>query len=129
MKDYTIIKAEVEKDKENILSILQRNLDIASSQRYDWNYKQCPYGNALCWLAKFEPSNSFVGSASLFPRKLLIKEESTNAAIAGDFAIDKNYRGYGPAFKLHREILSKVNDFGYNLIYGIPNEFSRTFFL
>jgi len=129
MKNYTIIKAEVENNKEDILPILLRNLDIASSQRYDWNYKQCPYGNALCWLAKFESTDSFVGSTSLFPRKLLINKEPTYAAIAGDFAIDKNHRGYGPAFKLHREILSKFNDFGYKFIYGIPNKSSRTFFL
>lgn len=129
MKNYSIIKADIDHDKENILSILQRNVDIASSQRYDWNYKQCPYGNALCWLAKFESTDSFVGSTSLFPRKLLINKKPTFAAIAGDFAIDKNHRGYGPAFKLHREILSKFNDFGYNFIYGLPNVSSRTFFL
>lgn len=129
MKDYTIVKADVEADKKNILPILQRNLDIASSKRYNWNYKFCPYGKALCWIAKFESSDLFVGSASLFPRRLLINEEPTYGAIAGDFAIDKNHRGFGPAFKLQREILSKVNEYGYNFLYGIPNELSRAFFL
>ncbi len=128
MRNYTIIKADIAADKKNILPILQRNLNIISSQRYDWNYKFCPYGRALCWLAKFESSNLFVGSTSLFPRKLMINEEPIFAAIAGDFAIDKNHRGFGPAFQLQREILSKVNDFGYNFLYGIPNELSRTFF-
>jgi len=136
MKNYAIIKADVESDKDIILSILQRNFDGPfswrtphDSQRYDWSYKQCPYGNALCWLAKFESTNSFVGSVSLFPRKLLINEKPICSGILGDFAVDENHRGYGPALKLQREVLSKVNDFGYIFNYAAPNKFGAPILL
>jgi len=129
MNKYTIAEANVELDKKDILPILERNLEVASSQRYDWNYENCPNGNARCWLAKCEQSNSAVGSAALFPRKLFINGEPTYAAIAGDFAIDERHRAYGPALKLQREIQSRVNDIGISFIYGVPNDRARTFFL
>jgi len=129
MNKYTIIEANVEIDKEDILPILKRNLEVASSQRYDWNYENCPHGNARCWLAKCEQSNSAVGSAALFPRKLFINGEPTYAAIAGDFAIDERHRAYGPALKLQREIQSRASDTGFRFIYGAPNDLSRMFFL
>lgn len=133
MKNYTIIKAEIESDKENILSVLQRNFSNwatpFNSQRYDFSFKRCPYGNASSWLAKFESANSFVGTVSLFPRRLLINGKPICSGIVGDFALDKNHRGYGPALKLQREVLSKVNDFGYIFNYSAPNEFARLILL
>jgi len=129
MNSYAIVKADVERDKKDILTILQRNLDTASSQRYDWNYVQCPYGIASCWLAKCEFSHTLTGSAALFPRKWFVNGKPTCAAVAGDFAIDKKHRGFGPAFKLQKEILSRARDAGFSFIYGVPNELSRAFFL
>ena len=129
MKNYTIIKAELESDKENILSVLQRNFAGKSwgnphdSQRYDHSFKQCPHGNALIWLAKFESTNSFVGAASLCPRRVLINGKPIYAGIFGNFAVDENHRGFGPALKLQREVVSKVNDFGYIFNYAAPNKF------
>jgi hypothetical protein len=108
MNKYTIIEANANENKDDILPILKRNLNIASMQRYDWNYKNCPYGNARCWLAKCE--NSYVGSAAIFPRKIIIKGEPMYAGIAGDFAVDKNHRAYGPALKLQKEILSQLKN-------------------
>ncbi|MGD1060177.1 MAG: GNAT family N-acetyltransferase [Methanomassiliicoccales archaeon] len=129
MKNYTIIEGDVEKDKEAILSLVHRNLSVAySAQRYDWNHKQCPYGKALCWLAKYESTGSFVGSASLFPRRLMINEKPVLAGVIGDFSIDKSHRGYGPAIELLREILSAVGAPGYDLLYETPNERSSPVF-
>ena len=126
MKNYTIIKADVENDKEIILSLLQRIGYTGfprDSKRYDWSFKQCPYGKGLFWLAKFEPTDSFVGITSLSPRKLLVNGKPIYAGIMGDFVVDKNHRGYGPALKLQREVLSKLNDFGYIFNYAAPNKF------
>ena len=84
-----------------------------------------PLWKGIIWLAKFEPTNSFVGITSLSPRKLLINEKPIYAGIIGDFVVDKNHRGYGPALKLQREVLSKVNDFGYIFNYAAPNKFGE----
>ena len=124
MSRYSIIEADVKRDEEKIFPILQRNLNVASTQRYKWNYKNCPYGTARCFLAKCE--NSYVGSAALFPRKIIINGEPVYAEIAGDFAVDKKHRAYGPALKLQREIQSRLKNTRFKFIYAVPNELSKT---
>ena len=129
MNKYTIIEADVKKNKDKIFPILQRNLKLTSTKRYEWNYENCPYGLARCFLAKHENSNSFVGSSGLFPRKIIINNQPVNAYIAGDFAIDKKHRGYGPALKLQREIQSKLSNTSFKFIYGIPTKISNRVFI
>lgn len=129
MNRYTIIEGNVKNNKEDIFPILKRNLEGASAQRYEWNYENCPYGNARCWLAKDENSGDLVGSAALFPRKIFIEDEPVYAAIAGDFTVDKKHRGFGPALKLLREIQSSLRNTKFRFIYGVPNELSRKLFL
>jgi hypothetical protein len=90
-----------------------------------WNYTQSPYGAAHCWLAKHEPSNTFIGTTALFPRVILVKGESEYAAIAGDFAVDIQHRNLLPALALQKEIKSKIHDTKFKFIYGLPNKQSK----
>jgi len=129
MNKYTILEANAKTDKENIYPVLERNLNLMTPQRYEWNYNSCPYGNARCWIVEHQKSSSIIGSSALFPRKMLNNGESFYAAIAGDFAVDKKYRAYGPALKIIKEIKSKLKDSKFKFIYGVPNELSRTLFL
>jgi hypothetical protein len=129
MKNYTIIKGDIENDEEAILSLVHRNLnDAYSEQRYDWNYRQCPIGNALCWLAKSESTDSNVGSASLFPRRLIINEKPVLAGIIGDFSIDEAHRGYGPAIELLKKVALEEGTPDRYLLYETPNEKSTPVF-
>jgi hypothetical protein len=66
MKAYTILQVNAKKNREDVLPILIRNLKDLSDSIYSWKYENCPHGEGLCWLAKDEKTNSFVGSASLF---------------------------------------------------------------
>jgi len=129
MNEYKIIKANIGKHKKDILPILERNLEDASLNRYNWNYENCPYGVAHSWLARCKKTDTLVGSASLFPRKLIIKNKPVFAAIAGDFAVDKKHRVYGPSIKLQKEIQLGIKNNVFKFIYGIPNEQSRMLFL
>jgi len=129
MNNYTVIKGDIEGDKEAILSLVHRNLSVAySSQRYDWSYKHGPYGNASCWLAMLGPAGPLVGSASLFPRRLKIGDKSVLAGVIGDFSIDRGHRGFGPAVKLMRAIVSDAAASGNYLLYETPNEESSPVF-
>jgi len=129
MINYTITEADVTKNREDIFPILERNLEGASAQRYEWNYENCPYGKARCFIAKDDSSGLFVGSTALFPRKMLVKRKPEYVGIAGDFAVDKKHRAYGPALKLQHEIQSRIIDIGFKFVYGIPNILSRKLFL
>jgi len=129
MNRYTIIEANVKNDKEDILSVLKRNLVQISLQMYEWKYESCPHGDACCWLAKDEKSDSLVGSAALFPRMMFVQGEPVYVAVAGDFAVDKKHRAYGPALTLQREILqSKLSNTKFKFFYGVPNDLSRMLF-
>ena len=88
MSSYSIIKADITNNKSDILSILINNLPSASEERYLWNYERNPYGKAHNWLAKEDISGEYVGSGTLFPRKLYLNGKPVVVAIAGDFVVD-----------------------------------------
>jgi len=125
MNKYSIIKADIGNNRDDIFPILIKNLQEPSSEKYVWNYIQCPYGAAHCWLAKHEESHAFIGTAALFPRVILVNGEHIYAAIAGDFAVDIHHRNLIPAFALQREIQSKIHNTGFRFIYGLPNKQSK----
>ena len=129
MTRYSISEADVRNNKDDILSILTKNLDGQSPSRYEWNYNQCPYGAALCWLAKDEQSNIFIGTTALFPRVVLVKGDPVYAVIAGDFAVDIKHRNLITALSLQKEIRSKIHDTKFKFIYGLPNKQSKNIFL
>jgi len=125
MNKYSIIKADIRNNRDDIFPILIKNLQEPSSDKYVWAYIQCPYGTAQCWLAKHEQTNTFIGTAALFPRVILVKGEPVYAAIAGDFAVDIHHRSLIAALALQREIQSKITDTGFRIIYGLPNKHSK----
>jgi hypothetical protein len=122
MTRYSVIEADVQNNRDDILSILMKNLEGPSKNRYTWNYTQSPYGPAHCWLAKHEESNTFIGTAALFPRVMLVKGDPEYAAIAGDFAVDMQHRNLIPALALQKEIRSKIHNTKFKFIYGLPNK-------
>ena len=125
MTRYSVVEADIRKNRDDILPILMRNLKGPSPEKYEWNYTQCPYGAARCWLARDEQSGTFIGTTALFPRMILVKGEPVRAGIAGDFAVDKQHRGLIPALALQKEIKSKIQTTGFSFIYGLPNKQSR----
>lgn len=129
MKNYIIVKANTTADKEDLLSILKENLNDASKHLYLWKYINSPYGNARCWLAKEENSGKYVGSGALFPRRIMINGEPITTAIAGDFAVDKEHRVYGPALRLQKTIQASSVENEFKFIYGFPNKLSEGIFL
>jgi len=129
MTRYSITEADVQNNRDDILPILIKNLTGPSLNIYVWNYNQCPYGVARCWLAKHEESNTFIGTATLFPRVILVKGEPVSAAVAGDFAVDKQHRNLSTALALQKEIQSKIHDTKFKFIYLLPNEQAQGIFL
>jgi hypothetical protein len=130
MTRYSIIEADLQHNREDILSIIIKNLGGSlREEKYVWNYNQCPYGAANCWLAKHEQSNTFIGTAALFPRVILVKGEPLYAAVAGDFAVDKQHRNLSTALALQKEIQEKIHDTKFKFIYLLPNEQAQGIFL
>lgn len=129
MKTYTICKVDPTMNQEKVFPILSRNLEDISENGYTWKYISSPYGRAHCWLAKEKDSAKYVGTGALFQRKIHIHGVPLYGAIAGDFAVDKDHRAYGPALKLQREVESHLKNNEIEFIYGLPNKLAKPIFL
>src|SRR5512139_1800473 len=119
MPKYSVIEADVQNNRDEILPILKENLGGSlREEKYLWNYNRCPFGAAHCWLARHEQSNTFIGTTALFPRVILVKGDPVYAAIAGDFAVDIHHRNLMAALTLQKEIQTKIHD-RFKFIYGL----------
>ena len=119
---YSITAADLERDKQAILRIWKGNFPDVPEQRYSWMYENNPYGRAVCWLAKDTKDETVVGVTSLFLRRILIRGKYRMAGIAGDFAVDKEHRTFGPALALQKAAVSSCCQKGFDLLYGFPNK-------
>lgn len=122
---YSIIKADPDKNKADIIEIWKMNSQKVITDRYDWIYKNCPGGKTQAWLVKDDKTGEFVGVTALFPVKIYIRGSIKNAAIAGDLFMNKNHRIAGPAIMLQREVVSSLKDNKLDLIYSFPNKASE----
>ncbi|MCK5267144.1 MAG: GNAT family N-acetyltransferase [Spirochaetes bacterium] len=120
---YSIIEAHIEKDRDNIVAIKRRNLKNSSDSTFIWKYKDNACGNVYNLLAKDDNGNA-VGMTSLFPRRFYLNGQAVSAAVAGDFAVDKKHRAFGPALNLQKTSLSNMKNCGFSFIYALPNKFS-----
>jgi len=122
---FSVIKADLKKDREEILALWERNFQNVPEDRYTWIYENNPSGFASCWLVKSLEDNSVVGSSAIFPRRILIKGKYLVAGIAGDFSVNKNFRFLGPALSLQREITFNYLNEGFDILYTIPTKQSE----
>ncbi|MGD9897728.1 MAG: hypothetical protein AB7T22_01250 [Calditrichaceae bacterium] len=122
---YSIIKADIDTNKDDIIGIWKKNSERVITGRYDWIYKNCPGGKTQAWLIKDDKSGEFVGVTALFPVKMIIQGVLKNAAIAGDLFMNKNHRIAGPALMLQREVISSLKGQAFDLIYSFPNKASE----
>src|SRR3546814_11918365 len=68
---YTVHEADLERDRELIVGLWRGNLgeDARMARKYDWFYRQCPYGAALTLLLRHAASGEWGGVARAGPRR------------------------------------------------------------
>lgn len=120
--DYSVTRIDLERDKNDVVLLWERNFPALPQERYDWIYRKNPDGKALSWVAREIGSGSSVGTASLFPRKIRVNGRTVTAGIAGDFAVNQEQRGSSIAIKLQRALAATVNQNDLGLIYGVSNQ-------
>jgi hypothetical protein len=128
MKRYSIIKADIESDKNEIISLLQ-HADWNESYNtldYDWKYLIAPFKTPKCWFAIENETDKLIGIASLFPRNIWVNRKPVNTFTLGDFYIEKKYRGFGLALLLQKNIYNESYQMkNKQLIFGIANKQSK----
>ena len=122
---YTVIPGSILGNKQDIVGLLEKNFNQALDKRYAWIYEGNPVGPATCLLAKETKQGLFIGVQALFPRKVFINGKSYNAALGGDFAVNKEHRVIAPALLLQNAVISQCNEGNFDFLYGFPNKESQ----
>lgn len=127
--NYSILKADLRKDRENIVDLWKRNFPGLSEERYSWIYEGNLYSSVVCFLVKETEHDRVIGAATLFPRRIVVNGKIYLSAIAGDFVVDINHRGLGPALLLQKAAVLSCSRGTFAMLYGFPNKKSETVLL
>jgi hypothetical protein len=125
---YSIVPGDLHADRLEVLDLATRNRPGPRSRleaKYVKYYENNPLGAPSLFLARENESGSLVGMAALFPTSLWIAGERVPAGIGGDFAVDEEHRGLGPALPLQRATVPAVSERGMKCAYGSPNTSSE----
>src|SRR5215213_4134625 len=112
-------------DRQDILRLAGNLPGSPGAERFEKYYDRSPFGPPAVFLAREPASGQAVGMAALLPSRLRVLGEPVAAAISGDFAIDPDHRGLGPALALQRASLKSLAERGMVCAYGCPNPLSE----
>jgi hypothetical protein len=125
---YSIVSGDPQADRLAVLAIAARNRGGPPERferRFAKYYENNPLGPPSIFLARDNQSDELVGMTALFPTTLRVAGQLLPAAIGGDFAVDAEHRGFGPAVALQRATISALSERDFRCSYGSPNRFSE----
>jgi hypothetical protein len=109
-------------DRTRIISALAKWLTPRSDdRRYDWLYREGPYGPADVWLAVTKEDGSVVGGAAAFPRRVYVGGSQMQACVYGDFFVAPEQRSLGLAVRLQRACLESLATGRAVVAYDFPS--------
>lgn len=105
-----------------LISVLSDYLTpLSDERRFDWLYKDGPYGPARAWLALEGCHGKAIGASAAFPRTVLVNGIERKAWVLGDFCISGEHRSLGPALQLQRATLKAIDDGEVDFCYDFPS--------
>ena len=120
-----------ELEKNQILKITEKvypNSEFATSEYFNWQYRDGPYGPAKILLAKND-SGDIIGIEPIVPIKLLIDNNVIMSSLSCNSITDPNFRNQGIFSKLVSNILEFTKTNEISSIYSIPNKKSHSIFI
>jgi len=132
MGPYSIIfvnSNNIDEYQDCILQLWRENLRNGSIERFNWLYKMNPVGSVLTWLARDDSSGAIVGCSSVYPREVIINGKNFIFGVAIDFAVNRNYRVFGPALQIQKKIISCSKNCNLDFLLAWPNASSSGLFL
>jgi len=118
----------IQEHKEDIVKLRERNLSLYFKNRFEWLYYKNPYGTTKTWLAAESDKNRVIACGSVYPRKLFMDKDELRLGIAIDFAVDKEFRVFGPALKIQRHIIKHLNNSNLDVIFALPDKAAKGVF-
>ena len=117
-----INQADLDRDGSRIVTALKSFLTPRSDgRRFQWLYKENPFGLARTWIATHGDEEAVVGVASAFPRRVYAGSTEATGWVLGDFCIASEYRTLGPALQLQRCLLQEVQSEAIPFFYDFPS--------
>ena len=122
---YVPCAGDVERDRSAVLAIRAAgaNTDVnreRDAAKYDWFYRQCPFGPPSLQLLQHAPSATAVGMAAAGPRRMLWRGTEITAGVLVDLMATPEPRSIGPALMLQSALLESAGK-RFPVLYGFPN--------
>jgi hypothetical protein len=124
---YSTARADLVKDRGQILDVWMRNRPHYAEQRYDWIYGDRTRESAM-WLLRAADGVT-AGASALILRELREGGTSYRFGQAVDLVVDAAHRSAGPALELQRAVTGSCADLGLAGIYAFPNARSEALML
>lgn len=127
---YFVDVGDVERDRDAVLSVWRGHLGKEASlpAKFDWFYRQNPYGPPLLMLLRHGPSGTVVGVGAAGPRRMRLGERTILAGVLVDLAVVPHHRSLGPALTLQKALAIEAKG-RFDLLYGFPNSKALPVFL
>ena len=114
--------ADLHRDQAVIVETLRCFLNPRSDdRRFNWLYRDNPFGSASVWLAYAGQPDHVVGVAGAFPRRLHMLGGQKLSWVLGDFCVSDEHRTLGPALLLQRACLAGLEKQGIPCCYDFPS--------
>lgn len=124
MNDYAVAIVDPHKYRKDIIDLWKNNLPGTPKERFEWMFDN-PDGPSKWYLAFKGGGNRAVGSLSIMPKKVIIKDKMYMAGIVGDFMVNETHRAYGPALQLMSIITQEYCKLGFDFLYTYSNDDSE----
>lgn len=99
-----------------------RRIALVRDRRWSWLYERNPAGPAYTYVVQHVESGQIVGSASVYPRDIVVGGQSYKAGVLADFVTHKAHRVAGPAVMVQRAIMEEHRQRGLDFLFGYPNK-------
>jgi hypothetical protein len=121
--------ADLEADRSAVIKLFQENLNPSfNEKRFDWAYRDGPYGTAGLWVLEAEATKRIVGAAAAFPRQIYFGGMEIRGFVLGDFCIHPAFRALGPALQLQRACFEGIGAASGALWYDFPSDAMTTIY-
>src|SRR5581483_5394675 len=92
-------EADLSADGDVLVELARANLGQTDARRFQWLYRDNPFGPASAWLACDE-ADTPIGMCAVFPRRAYVAGHEVLGCVLGDFCVSQGYRSLGPAIHL-----------------------------
>lgn len=120
LEEYSIETGSLAQ-RDEILAIWRQCLsNPLAERRFEWFYRQAPWGPPMVQFLRHRPSGELVGTATLGIRRMEWHGAEIRAGQMVDLAVVPQHRSFGPARTLLRTLVEQgLKEL--DLIYGTPN--------